>query len=237
MLALIFAGSNQLFAQDTITVKSESNIIDGSFIQPYTNKWQVSTIDKNKKRSVVRIWTDYAQVLELDGVDYLHRVQDLYSPNMELQETWINIVSKKNLLPRRFTSQNALGGLLNINFDLDKVVIQSNANQQSYEPKIVNLPEVVYDWNLYGMLLIGLPFEEGEIYRIPYWSQSLESVDYVTATIYGREIIKTLSGKSISTRKVNTNKGLTFWLTKEKPYVIQLELQKPDDSVLLWEML
>jgi len=140
-------------------------------------------------------------------------------------------------LPRRFTSQNALGGLLNINFDLDKVVIQSNANQQSYEPKIVNLPEVVYDWNLYGMLLIGLPFEEGEIYRIPYWSQSLESVDYVTATIYGREIIKTLSGKSISTRKVNTNKGLTFWLTKEKPYVIQLELQKPDDSVLLWEML
>jgi len=105
ILVFILAGSNLISAQDTLYVNPKSNLIDGSFIQPYTNKWQVSVVDENGNKSTVRIWTDYAQILEIESEDYLHRVQDLYSPNMELQETWINVVVKENLLPRRFASQ------------------------------------------------------------------------------------------------------------------------------------
>lgn len=236
-LALILAGSNQLFGQDTLYVKTASNIIDGSFIEPYTNKWQVSEIDASGSKSVVRVWTDYVQVLELDGVIYLHRIQDLYSPNLEFQESWINIVAKENLLPKRFSLHNTTGRLLNINFNIDKLAVQDNSNQQSFEPEIINLPEVVYDWNLYGMLLVGLPFHAGDIYKIPFWSQSQRSVDHVVATINGKKTIKTLFNKSILARKISTNKGLTFWLIKEKPYIIQIELQQPNGSILLWEML
>ncbi|MEX1014395.1 MAG: hypothetical protein WDZ80_04515, partial [Candidatus Paceibacterota bacterium] len=194
ILTLLYVISNQLFAQDALYVNPESNIIEGSFIEPYTNKWQVSINDTNGNKSTVRIWTDYAQILEIDGVDYLHRVQDLYSSNLELEETWINIVSHHDLFPKRFTSQNASGGLLNIKFEAGKLTIKSNAESQKFDPEIVNLSQPVYDWNLYGMLLVGLPFNEGKVYRIPYWSQSTRSVDYVVTTINEKETIKTLSG-------------------------------------------
>jgi hypothetical protein len=226
-----------LKAQDTTFVESVDEIIKGDFIEPYTNKWQVSLIDTSGTKTTVRFWTDYTQILELNGVDYLHRVQDLYGSDNELQETWINIVEHKSLVPLRFTSQNASGGMMNLDFSPEEIIVKSNADDQVYAPQRFEISQQLYDWNLYGMLLVGLPFKEGEIYKIPFWSQAVSSVDYVTTEAEGKEMIKTLTGASISTQKNTTDKGLTFWLTKEKPYVIQLELQLPTGATMLWEMM
>jgi len=226
-----------LNAQDTVHVQLDTQIIKGDFIEPYTNKWQVSVIDSLGNKEIVRIWTDYAQILEIEGEEYLHRVQDLYSPLYELEQTWVNIVKHKNLLPKRFTLQNASGGLQNIDFSMNDIVIKSNIEGQEYSPEKIEISQPLYDWNLYGMLLVGLPFEEGQIFSIPFWSQPEKSADYLVAEINGKVTVKTLKGEEILTHKVTTNKGLTFWLTKEKPYVIQLELQLPTGSTMLWEMM
>ena len=226
-----------LIAQDTVYVQPGNGVIQGAFLEPYTNKWQVSVVDTAGNKSTVRIWTDYMHILELENENYMHRIQDLYSPGLQLQETWTNIVRVKDLIPRRFTSQNASGGLLNLQFEPDKIVIKSNAEGREYTPEAVEISESLYDWNLYGMLLVGLPFEDGQIFSIPFWSQATQSVDYVTAEIKEKEKISTLSGENIETQKITTDKGLTFWLSKEKPYVIQLTLQLPEGSTMIWEMM
>ena len=57
----------------------------------------------------------------------------------------------------------------------------------------------------------------------------------LTATPVKKEHIQTLSGDEYFTQKITTDQGLTFWLIKEKPYVIQLELALPNGSTMLWE--
>ena len=224
-------------AQESTLVQPEQRIIDGSFIEPYTNQWRVSIIDSTGDRKTVRYWTDYAHILELNGKKYLHRVQDLYDAEYNLQQTWINVVDTKSLLPERFYSVGSNGSVFSIEFDGENVIYGSRKEKKGFSQKAFRAEHELYDWNLYGILLVGLPFEEGGVYRIPYWSRQASGEDILTVTIQGREKVKTLSGREWGTVKLDTDKGLVFWLTKNKPYVIQLTMEMENGGTMKWEML
>lgn len=221
---------------DTLTVNPGSVQMDGSFVEPYTNKWQVSLIDSTGTKSVIRIWTDYLQILKLGDKEYIHRVQDLYSADREWQQTWINVVEAATLIPLRFTIHDAKGNQTVMQFDEKKLMFK-NRNEEGISDTTGNLGQLVYDWNLYGMLLVSLPLEIGTTYKLPFWSQRTDQIDHIIATVNERLSVKTLSGKSFSTHKISTNKRLTFWLTKDKPYVIKLQLDMPNGSTMIWEMI
>ena len=64
--------------KDTLLVLPSNNIIDGTIIKPYTNKWKVTLIKPNGEKVPNKIWTDYGQIIDLGDKKYFHRVQNLY---------------------------------------------------------------------------------------------------------------------------------------------------------------
>lgn len=223
--------------KDTLVISYGDERLNGKFLTNYTNKWKVTFVNADGSTIPNRIWTDYGNIIELDNKSYLHRVQDLYDPQMNLQDTWINMVEQKTLAPQIFTSISPNGTHRHYKFNGNNI---SGKVKQPNEEAIATdttFNQGVYDWNLYGMLLVGLPLAEGLIARIPIYSAQTNGLDWLTANVVGREDAQLDNSKSISTWKVITDKSLTFWLTKSAPYVIKLELQLPNDTKLIWEMI
>lgn len=236
LLLLVLFSSGMAQQKEPLEVKPGSNLIDGSFIKDYTNKWEVYFVDAQGNEVLNRVWTDYGQIMELDGVAYLHRVQDLYAPNMNLADTWINMVEHISLKPQKFYSIQPTGIMSYFSFYDDSVTYRTNATSQdlSFSAGTHELSEPVFDWNLYGFLLVGLPFDDGAVYSMPFYNNQTGQINKLIATIAEQETIITLSGKKVQTTKVNTNQNLVFWLSKEAPYVLTLELTLPNGK-LVWK--
>jgi len=224
-------------SQDTLFFKPGSSEIDASFFENYTNKWKVTFITKEGKEIPNRIWTDFGQRIELNGKTYLHRVQDLYSPDYKLQDTWINMVELPSLKPWYFSTINPNGGFSYYNFYDDKLIIRSNLNKEAKtNTDTLSLDNAIFDWNLYGMLLTGLDFNEGTIYSMPFYNPVLKQVSDLVVNVVGEETVTDLNNKSYNTWKLMTNQNLTFWITKNAPYVIKLELIMPERGKLVWDI-
>lgn len=82
--------------------------------------------------------------------------------------------------------------------------------------------------------MVGLPFKKDAIYKFPYYNLSSQKIDYLIVTIEGEEVVNNMNGDKIKTWKLNCSDGLVFWLTKQAPYVIQLELSIPDKGKQFW---
>lgn len=224
-------------AQDSVRVSPENGIIDGSIIEPYTNAWEVFVLDSDGNETHIRYWTDYVHILDQDGVMMIHRVQDLYSADRNLQTTWINVTEQKTLQPIRFTVHNPSGALTTLQFAKDRVITGTNQNEDRlFVSDTTTFDEPLYDWNLYGMLLIGLPFKEGRVYELPFWNMQSKTKSSIFASIGKREEVETLSGKKYSTTPVTTSDGFTFSLSKKAPYVIRLIWDLPNGNQMIWKM-
>lgn len=234
---LLFSLNVNVCAQDTLLVEPEGNMLSGDIIEPYTNRWKVFVTDGKSDKKLVRIWTDYTQILEIDGMRRVHRVQDLYSANYDLEQTWINVVDAETLSPLRYSIRGAGGSLSTLRFETDYLFYGTNQNNSdTFKMDSVLIENPVYDWNLYGLLLAGLPFERKLIYKIPVWLSRQRAPGFVHVRMAGSEDVETLLGDSIRTQKMVTDKNLTFWVTKEKPFVIQLTLDMPNGSTMIWQM-
>lgn len=236
-LLFLFLMSCLAFGQKSKTLTFGDELIDGAIIKDYTNKWKVTFINAEGVETPNRVWTDYGQVIELDGKKYFHRVQDLYDPNMNLQETWINMVELQTLTPVSFSRTTPKGKFTFMEFEGNTIINTSNflSEDLSSTENSIELEKPVYDWNLYGMLLVGLPFEKGVSVKIPIYSAPTNQLDWLVTTVDGQEKITLSDGEKLTTWKLTTDKNLTFWLTKKAPYVHQLELELQNNSKLIWK--
>ncbi|MEP5611418.1 MAG: hypothetical protein ABJP45_04180 [Cyclobacteriaceae bacterium] len=235
--AVLSALTIQIYAQqDTLVITHQNNVLDGERITDYTNKWKVTFVDSEGKETPNKIWTDYGQIISLDGKKYFHRVQDLYDPQMNLQDTWINMVEHKTLVPVSFSTLNPKGGFAHYQFDGAKITGNTNQATAGELTEIdLSFDEAVFDWNLYGMLLVGLPFKTGLIAKLPFYAPQQGGLGWIAASVVGKESMKMPDGKSIQTWKVQTNQRLTFWVSEQAPYVIRLELELQNNARLVWE--
>ncbi len=234
-LAIILASPS--FAQTISKVTPGSDLVSGDFIAPYTNKWKVVIENANGNSTDALIWTDYSQIMEVNGTKYIHRVQDLYSPDHSLVDTWINMTELETLKPWQFQAISPTGSFSFLEFSDESVIIRTNRNnQRSTVSDTMKIDTPLFDWNLYGMLLVGLPFEKETKYSLPIWQPGVNQPNKLTVTVEGKETIQTLSNQQIETFKLTTDKGLTFWLSKEAPYVIQLQLNQPNGARRMWYM-
>ena len=220
---------------DTLVIKPSGNQLQGELIKPYTNKWKLTLIDGKGNKTPRGFWTDYGQNIQIDGVEYFHRVQDLYNAASKLTDTWTNMTELKSLRPVSFQRINPNGGYAFYQFNGNKVSVTSNFNKdKQIDTKEIELKEPVFDWNLYGMLLVGLPMKEGRVVKLPFFDTNTNKLSWLIANIEKKETLK-LYGKRYRTWKITTNQKLVFWISQEKPYVIQLTLDLGNNSTLLWE--
>lgn len=213
-----------------------SKIINGKHLKPYSNKWKMYSVDGEGKETLVTIWTDYAQLIELDGKTYVSRIQELYNPDMSLRELWTNLFEHETLLPYRASQFKTSGDYTYTEFGTDKTTHSTKTASQE-AVKVDYSAAGNYDWSMYGVLLSGLPFKKGEAYHIPVFSQqSKEGKGTIVATVVGQETVRDDNQKNHGTWKVNTNVGLTFWVTKKAPYVIQLSYPTQNGGKMIWRM-
>ena len=235
---LVLTSSGFAFSQpDTLLVNPGNSLIDGSIIEDYTNKWKVTYISGDGKKVPNKIWTDYGQVMTLGEKDYFHRVQDLYDPQMNLLDTWINMVEHKTLTPVSSSTLKPSGLFSHVKYEGTVAILRTNTTSKdttTLETQ-TDFGQQVFDWSLYGMLLVGLPMEEGLIAKLPIVGKA--SIGWLVVHVAGKEALTLPEGREITTWKVVTNQRLTFWMSKSAPYVIKLKLDLPEGAQLLWEMI
>ncbi|HAS43799.1 MAG TPA: hypothetical protein DCS93_25180 [Microscillaceae bacterium] len=213
--------------------------VDGRFIKPYTNQWKTTRVDSNGKKTLVyKLWTDYGQVIELDGVKYFHRVQDLYNASGQIVDSWTNLVEHRTLLPKMTQRISPTGRFMHVVFSPDKIQGRIPKAPQGIESTTVNiaLRQPLYDWTLYGMLLVGLPLKPQAQYTLPCINLFTGKEIQLEATVKNKETVVGAKGKKLKAWRVETNQNMVFWLSKKAPYVIRLEYTV-GSAVLVWEML
>lgn len=235
LLALLITGHQSIHGQTVNTDMSQT--ISGKHLKPYANKWKMYSVDAQGKETLVTIWTDYAQLIELEGKTYISRIQELYNPAMMLQELWTNLFEHETMLPYRASQFKTTGDYSYTAFGMDKVVHSTKTATKEAVKVDYRGDGMTYDWTMYGVLLSGLPFKKGEAYSIPVFSQQNDTGKAtVIATIAGKETVTDDNKKEHTTWRVDTNAGLTFWLTKEEPYVIQLSYPTQNGGKMIWRM-
>ena len=233
LFQIVLIGNSQ---QDTLLITPTNGLLDGSIIRDYTNKWKVTLVKPNGEEVPNKIWTDYGQIIELEGKKYFHRVQDLYDPQMNLQDTWINMVEHKSLLPVSFTTLKPDGKFSHYQYKDNTVKGRNSLNpKDSLIVTEIDFGQKVYDWKLYGLLLVGLPLKEGLIAKIPFSGPN--SLQWLNVHVIGNETLTLPNRKKIQTWKVETNQNITFWISKSAPYVIKLDLQFANGAKLVWEVI
>jgi hypothetical protein len=223
--------------KDTVRITTQYNVFDGGFIRPYSNKWKVYFLEGDNEPVLERIWTDYMQSITIDNVDYLSRTQELYGAELELQEVWTNLFVQKTMLPKRASQMRMDGTYQYIEFESKQVKIK--IKQAEIEERLLThtYEYVPFDWSLYGVLLSALPLKTGWVGKFPILDfQSENKAAWLLVTIQGKESIITEDGRVFETFKIVTNQGLSFWVSKKAPYVIQLELQREEGQKNLWTM-
>src|SRR5439155_19781585 len=94
----------------------------------------------------------------------------------------------------------------------------------------------VFDFygGMYGLLISTLPLADGYAAEIPAFDTDKMAIDWVPVRVKGRESIPAGMGKKTETWVVETPTKLygrmTWWVTKEPPYVIKAVLEIPKDE-------
>lgn len=234
VLTLILIG-NSVIGQTPAT--DSQQFISGDHLKPYSNKWKMYSVDAQGTERLVTVWTDYAQLIKLEGKTYMSRIQELYNPNLSLRELWTNLFERTTLLPYRASQFKTSGDYSYSEFNSDKIVLATKTANKEAVKVDYSITSPTYDWSLYGILLSGLPFEKGKYYNIPVLNQQNASgKGNIIATIEGAETVKDDNGNDHEAWKVSTNVGLTFWLTKEAPYVIQLTSPAQNGGYTIWRI-
>ncbi len=161
---------------------------------------------------------------------------------MNLLDTWINMVEHKTLIPVSFSTLKPDGKFSHYQYEGNTVKGRNNLNLKDTTviQSTIDLGQKTYDWNLYGMLLVGLPFEEGLVAKMPFYNAQTNSLKWLTAHVVAKEIIPLPNNETITTWKVETNdttQKLIFWVSQSAPYVIKLELGLQAGAKLVWEVI
>jgi hypothetical protein len=104
------------------------------------------------------------------------------------------------------------------------------------EEATVKLDQPVFDFygGMYGMLISTLPLADGYAAEIPTFDTNKMAIDWVPVRVKGREVVEASPGKKVETWVVETPTKLygrmTWWVTKEAPYVIKAVLEVPEQE-------
>jgi hypothetical protein len=230
-----------LLAADPVTVSLGDKTVDGSFIQPYKNKWKLVGVAPDGSVKEMGTWSDDVQVADLDGRKVLKRRQSWnYGSGIE---TYINIVEEKTLTPILRQYVNSGGLYYRFEYGRDGKTVRYQRSPQpegDSGPVKISAPmeqgEIVtdvpvYDFNsgMFGLLIAGFPLKAGYTARFPVLNIPAPSKvpAWIDFRVEGKETVAAGPGKQVEAWLVvanspATNEVMRFDLIKEAPYIIRL---------------
>ena len=236
VLAVSILGSG-LHAGEPVTVPVGDATVDGRFIVAYKNAWKMTMESADGSSSPAGRWTDEVELVELDGRKAIKRTQKIYSAQGGLSMTWINTVDHRTLAPIKSETHTG-SNIQRIAYDGAKATVSSGLGET-----VGSASQPAFDWQMYGLLLIGFPLEEGyeakfPAFQIPPGGSSV-GTQWITLKVTGTE--KASAGKKGEVEtyvvEVQQPQGLyVFYLSKKDPYIIRLENRMGGGQTMVWEM-
>ena len=226
-------------------------LVNGQDIEPYTNEWRMTNRAADGTERDVGRWLDSLDIVTIEGVEYLRRVQTTLDPAGHATNRQVHMVDRSTMAPLR--SHVAAGvrikhldfgtgfvsGFLTLDPEARAMVLDSE--QQSG----------AFDFEIAGILLVALHLSPGDTVQFPSYRLEPTGVtengrptglrvatESITATAYPAESVQAGAlGRLEAVRVVvaQGNRTLSFWLSDAAPYILRLEAETPRGT-MIWEM-
>jgi hypothetical protein len=202
------------------------SMVSGAFIRPYRNLWKLNYRKPTGESMDAATWSDEVEEITLGSRHLLKRTQIAKYVNGG-GSTLINVFDAKTFEPvsRDFRRKN---GMFNhVDFDRGSIRFErAEAPGTDIKRGTVRLEKPVFDFygGLYGLLIAGFPLKPGYSATLPSLDESTDDVRPATFKVLRREMVEAGPGQKVKAWVVECEDDgmMTFWLTKEAPYVIRL---------------
>lgn len=237
--------------QDSIPIVGPlDGIVTGKHISPYTNSWEMTAVQPDSTVILRGTWNDEILIYEKDGREILKRVQHVqYTDKLTIQQ---EEVYRENLQHIRLTIFNSgQNPHTDIHYDGTKIwgkkisrVEGLNEVEQMPISFSYDLPQPVFDWHLWGVLISGFPLKEGYAARF----LAHESYSYLpgefrwfTLKVTGMEMIDGGKWGNVNcfTVEVKAEVRWKLWIAVDKTIapVQQIRIDNTDGVQFWWRPL
>ena len=205
--------------------------VTGTFIEPYRNAWEYSKHSPSGEVQVLGRWIDQVIIEGEPGQEQVTRWQRFPSPAGP--RILVNRFRRADLSPLSFEVRADEGQVLQrVDFEPGQLRIRQFGQEQPIERPLI---EPVFDWYLYGLLIASFPLEQGYSATFPVLSPTLEPM-MRQLEVTGRETMPGPDGSPWPAWRVETDEGLTFWISDNAPYILHLTKKLEDGSRTVWRL-
>jgi hypothetical protein len=177
--------------------------VDGSFLQPYENRWTFSIQKKGGSPVEAGVWTDRVEPTTVGSRRALKRTQ-VASYKSGIQLTFVNVFDPKTM--ESFSadySRSDTGETRHLDYRGKEIGFRRTPGIGDAPPQryVATVDQRVLDFHdgLYGVLLDALPLKEGYAASLPAFDTDRACVDWVEVHVTGRETVEAGPGKSVET--------------------------------------
>jgi hypothetical protein len=214
--------------------------ITGSHLRPYTNLWKFTQQKPGGIAEEAGTWSDSLESTVYNGQPAMKRTQIANYNKKGIKLTFVSVFDPKTMKPFSFDySRSDNGNVRHVEFGSQTVIYRhTDSTGAKPEEARVKLDRNVFDFygGMYGILISTLPLADGYAAEIPTLDTNKMAIDWVPVRVKGRETVPAGAEKKTETWVVETPTKLygrmTWWVTKEPPYVIKavLEVPKSEDG-------
>lgn len=222
--------------------------VSGSFLQPYTNRWRFTMTKPGSAPVEAGTWSDRMETTSFAGRPALKRTQIAEYKN-GIRLTFVNVFDPKTMDSLAFDYvRSDTGETRHLEVDGKTVHFRRSPGTgdqpaQDYDARVDRKILDYYD-GLFGILLDSFPLKEGYEAQFPAFDSDRAAIDWVHVRVTGREKVPAGEGKQAETWVVHVETKLygssTWWLSREKPYVIQASLvlaEKDGGTIVTYTMI
>jgi hypothetical protein len=234
--ALCFAIPVLLAGRERLEVGNP--LVTGSNLKPCKNLWKLTQQKPGGPAEEVGTWSDSLETTVYKGQPAMKRTQVAKYDKEGIELTFVSVFDPKTMESFYFDySRSDNGNVRHVEFGPASVTYRhTDSTGAKPEEASLKLDRRVFDFygGMYGMLISTLPLADGYSAEIPAFDTNKMAIDWVPVRVKGRETIPAGLGKKAETWVVETPTKLygrmTWWVTKEPPYVIKAVLEIPQEE-------
>ncbi|MGH9442714.1 MAG: hypothetical protein ACRD16_10620 [Thermoanaerobaculia bacterium] len=211
--------------------------LTGARLEPYTNVWKFTQQKPGGPAVDAGTWSDALEATTFEGRPAMKRTQVAKYNKNGIVLTFVDVFDPATMEPRTFDySRSSDGNTRHIAFRGETVTYRhADTKDAKPEEATARLDRKVFNfYGLYGVLVSTLPLREGFAAEIPAFDTEKMAIDWVPVRVVGRETVAAGAGKTADAWVVETATKLygkmTWWVTKEPPYVIKAILEIPKNE-------
>jgi hypothetical protein len=243
LLAAALPVAQAAVANDPVTLRPGDARVDGLVLKPYRNAWRFTYRKPGAKAVDMGLWTDDLRETRWRGRRVMVRTQEARYNKRGVRTTTVNVFDPKTLAPLAMDWKLDEGNFNHREFEGAQVRFRRLTTPPGgvLQEGTATLEAAPFDFlgGMYGLVAVALPLRPGFTAKIPSIDEREEVLRWVDLTVRGKGRVAAGRNRTVSAWLVEarTPDGpMTFWLTKDPPYVIKLVFNAAGGVVWTYDM-